>query len=186
MVDAAMTDGVLSLMTMLWGDLADGRWHDRRASNIIDGGVPYYDVYRCADGRWLSVAALEPAFYAALWQVLGGELQWDAETIARQCAQQQDPATWPALRATFTALFARHPRDVWEARFAAVDAAVAPVLTLQEARQHPHNIARTSFVEHGGVLQPAVAPRLSLTPGGLHAPANQPPLSAEQALQRWR
>ncbi|MEY3660644.1 MAG: hypothetical protein RLZZ169_1470 [Pseudomonadota bacterium] len=185
-VDAAMTDGVLSLMTMLWGDLADGRWHDRRASNIIDGGVPYYDVYRCADGRWLSVAALEPAFYAALWQVLGGELQWDAETIARQCAQQQDPATWPALRATFTALFARHPRDVWEARFAAVDAAVAPVLTLQEARQHPHNVARTSFVEHGGVLQPAVAPRLSLTPGGLHAPANQPPLSAEQALQRWR
>ncbi|HTQ99678.1 MAG TPA: CoA transferase [Candidatus Acidoferrum sp.] len=150
-VDAAMTDGVLSLLTMIYGDFADGRWLDLRASNVIDGAAPFYNVYRCGDGKFVSVAAIEPQFFRNLIGVLGLDAAW--------IEQQWDRAQWPQQKRQLADLFATRPRDEWSALFADVDACVVPVLSLAEAREHPHNVARRAFVERDGILQPAPAPR---------------------------
>jgi alpha-methylacyl-CoA racemase len=166
-VDAAMTDGVISLMGMIYGDFADGRWFDERESNVIDGAAPFYNVYRCSDGKWLSVAAMEPQFHLALWQALDGAGVTLPASLPTLMAQQWQREYWSGTRQHFAGIFASRPRDAWCELFAGQDVCVAPVLSLAEARQHPHNVARGSFVVLDGIAQPAPAPRFSVTPGAI-------------------
>ncbi|WP_392544106.1 CaiB/BaiF CoA transferase family protein [Oryzobacter telluris] len=154
-VDAAMVEGSVHLASLLHGLLAVGGWSDERATNFLDGGAPYYDVYECADGRFVAVGALEPQFWAALVAGLGVEVE----------GEQHDPDTWPAQRAAFTAAFLTRSRDEWTEHFGEVDACVAPVLSLTEAAAHPQLVARGTFVPGpDGGLVPRTPPRLSGTP----------------------
>jgi alpha-methylacyl-CoA racemase len=163
-VDAAIVDGAASVTGMLHGFLELGAWQDERGVNLLDGGAPFYDCYRCADGGWVAVGALEPQFYAALLEKLG--LAGD-EAIAAHL----DPDAWPAIRERFTAKFAERPRDEWHELFADSDCCVAPVLSMREAREDGHNRDRGIFVEVGGMPQPAPAPRFSVTESEVPAPA---------------
>lgn len=159
-VDAAIVDGTAVLTTMIHGMLANGGWRDERGTNLLDTGAPFYDVYRCADGQFLAVGALEPQFYAALLEGLG--VAGDESFPDRY-----KPEQWPALRERFTELFASRTRDEWWQVFAGTDACVAPVWSLVEATQDQHNRERGVFVEVDGTVQPAVAPRFSATPGSV-------------------
>jgi alpha-methylacyl-CoA racemase len=150
-----MVDGAGSLMTMVYGLLAAGDWIDRREANLLDGGTPFYDTYRCADGKHVAVGALEPQFYALLIDRLG---------ITPDGAQH-DREHWPALRKLLTEAFASRTRDEWADLFADSDACVAPVLSLEEAPHHPHLAARGLFNEVSGGFEPRVAPAFSRTPG---------------------
>jgi len=159
-VDAAIVDGTAVLTTMIHGMLDAGVWADRRGVNLLDTGAPFYDVYRCADGQFLAVGALEEQFYAALLQGLG--LAGD-ETLP----DRADPRQWPALRERFTAVFAGRTRAEWWQVFEGTDACVAPVWSLLEARKDRHSTERGVFVEVDGHVQPDVAPRFSVTPGSV-------------------
>ena len=154
-VDAAMVDGAASLVTMIYGMLGAGLWRDERAANLLDGGAPFYDTYRCADGRFVAVGALEPQFYAALLDGLGLDF----------AEPQYDSAAWPAHRGVLEAAFATRTRDEWAEHFAGTDACVAPVLGLTEAPDHPHLRARGTFADTPTGPVPRVAPRFSDTPG---------------------
>ncbi len=155
-VDAAIVDGAASVTGLLHGFLETGIWKDERGVNLLDGGAPFYDCYRCADGEWVAVGALEPQFYGALTEKLGLA---DDEAIQAYL----DPATWPAIRERFTAKFAERSRDDWHELFADSDCCVAPVLSMREAREDGHNRDRGIFIEVGGMPQPAPAPRFSVT-----------------------
>ncbi len=155
-VDAAMVDGAALLMAPLFGAWASGFWSADRGTNLLDSGAPFYDCYRCADGGWLAVAAIEPQFYAELLSGLG--------LADEDLPAQHDQTGWPVLRARFTDVIAGRSRDEWAALFADSDACVAPVLDMGEAPQHPHAAERRSFIDVGGVPQPAAAPRFSRTP----------------------
>ena len=159
-VDAAIVDGTAVLTTMIHGMIDAGVWRDRRGVNLLDTGAPFYDVYRCADGQFVAVGALEEQFYAALLEGLG--LAGDATLPDRS-----DPRQWPALRERFTEVFAARTRAEWWTVFAGTDACVAPVWSLLEATGDQHNAERGVFVEMDGTLQPAVAPRFSGTPGSV-------------------
>jgi alpha-methylacyl-CoA racemase len=162
-VDAAMSDGAASLLTGIYGSFVRGDWSATRGENMVDGGAPFYGVYQCADGSWLSVGALEAQFHAQLLDKLG--LADD-----QQFEQRHDRVAWPDLRGKLAARFMEKTRAEWCAIFDGTDACVAPVLGLDEAPQHPHNLARNVFVEADGVLQPAPAPRFSATPGAIQGP----------------
>jgi alpha-methylacyl-CoA racemase len=163
-VDAAMTDGAALLGAMVYGLRAQGQWSDAREANLFDGGAPFYDCYACADGKFVSVGALEPAFYALLLERSGAS---DAAFDA-----QMERAAWPALKARFAGLFATRTRAQWCALLEGSDACFAPVLDMGEAPAHAHNRARASFVDIGGVTQPAPAPRFSRSaPATPSAPA---------------
>jgi alpha-methylacyl-CoA racemase len=176
-VDAAMVDGASSLVTMIYGLLGVGLWQDRRASNLLDGGAPFYDTYACADGRHVAVGPLEPQFYAALVEGLGltGALP----------GGQYDVEHWPEHRRRFTEAFARRPRDEWAAHFEGTDACVTPVLGMGEAPSHPHLAARGTFVEQDGVSQPGPAPRFSRTPGAVRGPARRVGADTRDVLTAW-
>jgi alpha-methylacyl-CoA racemase len=152
-VDCAMTEGVISMLGMIYGDFAEGRWIDTRESNVIDGAAPFYNVYRCADGKWLSLAALEAPFYAKFLETTG---------LAEELFKDQwNKDLWPAQKQKLAALFRTRTRAAWCDLFAPHDVCIAPVLSLAEAQQHPHNRARAAFVEVDGIVQPAPAPRFS-------------------------
>jgi alpha-methylacyl-CoA racemase len=174
-VDAAIVDGVASLLAMPWMFLAQGRWRDERGVNLLDGGVPWYDVYETADGKWLAVGALEPRFYAALVAGLG----------LTDAPDRDDPRNWPALRARLAARFAERTQDDWAAAFAGSEACVEPVLSLHEAAGDPHLAARQTYVTRDGVIQPAPAPRFSRTPGALSQPPPAPGQHTTDALTEW-
>jgi alpha-methylacyl-CoA racemase len=160
-VDAAMVDGAALLMTVF----ANRGLGGPRGTNRLDSGAPYYDAYECADGMYISIGALEPQFYAEFRKRLGLDRpEWD---------DQNDTANWPARKADLGAIFRTKTRDEWCSVFDGADACFAPVLSLEEAMQHPHNQHRGTFVRSGGINQPAPAPRLSRTPGALTVP---PPL----------
>jgi alpha-methylacyl-CoA racemase len=173
-VDAAMTDGSALLMSLFQALGARGLWSEARGANLLDGGAPFYRCYRCRDGGFVAVGALEPQFYGAL--IAGLELD-------PQTAVQFDFAGWPALHARLEAVFAGRDRDDWAARFAGTDACVTPVLTLAEAARHPHNLARGTFVDPGAP-QPAPAPRFDGQPAAPEAEA--PPATLDEARNRWR
>jgi alpha-methylacyl-CoA racemase len=154
-VDAAIVDGATSLTALLHGLMAAGQWTDRRGTNFLDTGVPWYDTYATADGQWMAVGALEPKFYAEFVRLLGL-----SDDIA---AMRSDTAAWPRLREAIAAAFATRTREEWSSVFEGTDACVAPVLSLTEAADHPHLAARQTFVDVGGVVQPAPAPRFSRT-----------------------
>jgi alpha-methylacyl-CoA racemase len=172
-IDVAMIDGAASQTAFLRGLLATGVWTTDRGSNLLDGGAPFYDTYRCADGRFLAVGALEPQFHAELCRIL----ELDPEAFA-----QHDRARWPEQRQRLAELFATRPRDEWAARFEGTDACVAPVLDLAEAPAHPHHLARGTFLEVDGSTQPAPAPRFSRTPGGVDRPPPQAGQHTDEVL----
>jgi alpha-methylacyl-CoA racemase len=174
MIDAAMVDGSAVLTTMLHGLMAQGRWRDEAGVNFADTGAPFYEVYECADGRFVSVGALERPFYTELLRGLNLD--------ESELPDRREEAAWPALKERFAGVFRTRTRDEWAAVFAATDACVAPVLRLTEAPAHPHNVARSVFVEHGGVTQPAPAPRFSRTEVGLDRPAPAPGEHTDEIL----
>ncbi len=155
-VDAAMTDGVSSLMTYIHGFRASGLWSDRRGDNVLDGAAPYYGVYETSDGKYVSVAAAEGKFYAELITRMGLD---EAGLPA-----QHDRARWPELRQRMEAAFRTRTRDEWTELLEGTDACFAPVLSLPEAVEHPHNRARHAFIELDGATAPAPSPRFSRTP----------------------
>ena len=176
-VDAAMTDGAALLSAMFYGLHAAGAWGGPRGANLLDSGAHFYDTYRCADGKYVAVGAIEPQFHAELLQRLGLE--------AAEFKGQHDARRWPAYKARLAAVFASRSRAEWCALLEGSDACFAPVLDWDEAPRHPHNVARGTFVEVDGVVQPAPAPRLQGTPA---APprASQPPLTdAATVLRDW-
>lgn len=172
-VDACITDGVPSMMSLFYAWEPKGLWTDAPASNLLDGGAPFYRCYRCADGRDVAVGCLEPQFFAQMIRGLG---------LEDRAYRQNDRSDWPRMEADFGACFASRPRDDWAALFAETDACVTPVLSMTEARVHPHNVARSSFVRHGGISQPAPAPRFSATPGRI---SDAETLPIEAAIERW-
>lgn len=155
-IDCAMTDGSAALSAMTWGFYGMGRWRDETGVNLLDGAAHFYDTYTCSDGKFISVGSIEPQFYALLREKTGLATDPDFDV-------QLDPSRWPALKNKLTELFAAHPRDHWCALMEGTDICFAPVLSLAEAPQHPHNLARGTFIEVAGVTQPAPAPRYSGT-----------------------
>jgi alpha-methylacyl-CoA racemase len=176
-VDAAMVDGAALLTAQFHELLAAGLWREERGANLLDGGAPFYGVYETADGRHLAVGALEPQFFAELLRRLGLD--------AGDLPDQLDRDGWPVLRERLAGLFRTRTRDQWCELLAGTDACVAPVLGLGEAPAHPHNRARGTFVEVGGVTQPAPAPRFSRTPPGPPSPPAPPGAHTDQALADW-
>ncbi len=155
-IDVAMTDGAAALSAMIWGFRANGMWTDARGTNLLDTGAHFYDTYETSDGKWLSIGSIEPQFYAELRRLAG--LADDSDFDA-----QMDRSAWGPLKAKLTALFLTRTRDAWCALMEATDVCFSPVLSMAEAPAHPHNAARGTFVEAGGVVQPAPAPRYSVS-----------------------
>jgi alpha-methylacyl-CoA racemase len=175
-VDAAMVDGTSVLTTMFTAMAAMGVWDlGKRAANALDSAAPWYDVYTCADGKWLAVGALEPQFYAEMVKVSGFREGAD-DTRYLQCA----PADYPAVKAEWAAHWKTRPRDEWAALLGGTDACVQPVLDWDERTRHPHLVARQTLVEVDGITQAAPAPRLSRTPLGIRRP---PPLREEHSAE---
>jgi alpha-methylacyl-CoA racemase len=177
-VDAAMVDGASSLMTSIYGGMASGRLSGPRGTNITDSGAYFYEVYECADGKYVSVAAIEAKFHADLLRLL----EIDPATMP----PQMDRARWSEAKARLAERFLARTRDEWCARLEGTDACFAPVLSMEEAPHHPHNVARGVFVELDGVTQPGPAPRFSRT--ALDAPT--PPQAAaegdvREVLSAW-
>jgi alpha-methylacyl-CoA racemase len=150
-VDAAMVDGVASLMGLFHGLQAAGSWSDARGTNLLDGGAPFYATYETADGKWVSIAAIEPKFYAELARRIGLD--------ERFVAAQNDRSQWPAMREAIAAIVRGRTRAAWCEQLEGTDACFAPVLTVGEAVRHPHARARGTYVEVEGVVQPGPAPR---------------------------
>jgi alpha-methylacyl-CoA racemase len=161
-IDAAMVDGAASLMTMTHSFRAMGIWNDERGTNMLDTGAHYYDVYETADGEYVSIGSIEPQFYAELLSrtgLDGEELPW-----------QQDRAAWPAMKERLGEIFRSRTRDEWCELMEGSDVCFAPVLSIPEAIEHPHNVHRGTFVEVAGITQPGPAPRFSRTPGQIRRP----------------
>jgi alpha-methylacyl-CoA racemase len=178
-VDAAMVDGTSVLMTMFWSLRGLGLFdEDAPGTNLLDSGAHFYDVYECSDGKYVSIGALEPQFYAELLTRLG-------LTDDRAFAAQMDRETWPELTQRLAAIFRTRSRAEWCAELEGTDACFAPVLTLSEAADHPHNRARRTFVEANGRLQPAPAPRFSRTPAAIGTPPAHPGEHSREVLADW-
>jgi alpha-methylacyl-CoA racemase len=176
-IDSAMTDGTSLLLTMFHGLLADQEWTDVRAANIVDGGEPWYTVYRTSDDRHMAVGALEDKFFAELCDKLGVTVVPDRATLTAEAKQQ--------LRERFAAVFATRTQAVWEAVFDGADACVAPVRSLLEAPQDQHLAARETFVTVAGVRQPAPAPRFGRTPAAIAGPPPLPGADGADVLADW-
>lgn len=172
-VDACITDGVPSLMSLFYAWEPKGLWRDAPASNLLDGAAPFYRCYRCADGKDVAVGCLEPQFFAQMVKGLG---------LADRGYDQNDRTGWGAMAADFATAFATQSRDHWAALFAGTDACVTPILSMAEAPDHPHNRARGSFVLHGSMVQPAAAPRMAGTPPAI---TKSYETSVAQAIMRW-
>lgn len=176
-VDAAITDGTASMLSLFYGLRALGLWTDERESNFLDGGAHFYDVYQTADGQYVSIGAIEPQFYALLLEKTG--LSDDPAFAA-----QMDKSKWPALTDKLTTIFAQKTRAEWIEILEGTDVCFAPVLSMAEAPQHPHNVARETFVEVAGQIQPAPAPRFSRTPSRIQGPPGGI-AEAEEVLAEW-
>ena len=176
-VDAAVMDGTASLMALYTGRVARGDWSIERGSNMLDGAAHYYRSYETADGGYMAVGAIEPKFFASLCAVLG---------VDPAGVPQQDRARWPEFGEKFAAIFRTRTRAEWTAAFGTSDACVAPVLSYQEARQHPHLAARGTYCDMAGVTQPAAAPRFSRSGQGVQGPPPATLTPHEEALSHWQ
>jgi alpha-methylacyl-CoA racemase len=157
-----MVDGAASLMTMTHSFRTMGMWKDERGTNMLDTGAHFYEVYETADDQYLAIGAIEPQFYDALLEGFGldkADLPW-----------QHDREQWPALKERFAGIVKAKTRDEWMAIFEGTDACVAPVLSIPEALEHPHNVERGTFVEVAGIKQPGPAPRFDRTPAEIKGP----------------
>lgn len=177
-VDTAIVDGVTSLMTILFGLWQAGMVSTERGSNLLDSGAPFYDVYPCADGKYVSVGPIERKFYLQLLEKL--------ELDAPELQKPNDPGTWPAIRQAFSDCFKRHPQAYWVDKLEGTDCCFAPVLDMQEAQEHPQLKARETFIDVNGVVQPAPAPRFSRTRPATPTPPAEATLdNAKAALADW-
>jgi alpha-methylacyl-CoA racemase len=175
-VDAAMVDGSAQLMSIFFGIDAMRGWGDR-GTNLLDGGAHFYNVYETADRQYVSIASYEPKFYGNLLRRLGLD---DLDP-----AQQMDRAQWPALKSRFRAIFATKTRNEWVEFFAGTEVCFAPVLPMREARAHPHNVARGTFVDVDGAPQPAPAPRFDRTPSSVERAPVAAGTDTDTALTDW-
>ena len=175
-VDAAMTDGSALLATMIHTFLSMGVWGDR-GTNMLDTGAPFYDVYECADGEYISLGSIEPQFYAELLRITG----LDQEELPKQ----MDRSQWPKMKEKIAETIRTKSRDQWVELMEGTDVCFAPVLSPSEAYAHPHNVERETFIEVAGVKQPAPAPRFSRTPGAIDGPPPHPGEHTEEVLSSW-
>ncbi|MEP3247027.1 MAG: CaiB/BaiF CoA-transferase family protein [Sneathiella sp.] len=176
-VDVSMVDGAASLMSTFFGLKAAGRWSNERGTNILDSGAHFYDVYETSDGKYVSIGSIETKFYNELLRLTGLENE--------DLPPQMDVASWPKLRARFAEVFVQKTRDEWCEIMEGTDVCFAPVLSMDEAPEHPHNIARGTFTEIDGVIQPAPAPKFSRTKSEIQGPPCYPGQHTEEALQSW-
>jgi alpha-methylacyl-CoA racemase len=178
-VDTAMVDGAAVLMSMFWAFSTIGMFdQDARGTNLLDTGAHFYDVYQCADGAYVSIGSIEPQFYAELLRITG--LEGDGEF-----AKQMDKSEWGALKERLAAVFASKTRAEWCALMEGTDVCFAPVLTMAEAAEHPHNVERRTFVEMAGQRQPAPAPRFSRTAAEIDLPPAHPGQHTRDVLTDW-
>ncbi|MFF0447975.1 CaiB/BaiF CoA transferase family protein [Streptomyces sp. NPDC004609] len=175
-VDAAIVDGAAHLATMIHGMMAAGGWRDQRGANLLDGGCPFYGCYETSDGQYMAVGALEQQFYDEFVRLLG---------IGDEAPARKDFDRWDELRDAVAARFRTRTRAEWTAVFEGSDACVAPVLSLGEAPAHPHLAARSTFVGHGGITQPAPAPRFSATPTAVTSGPALPGADSAQVARDW-
>ena len=176
-IDAAMVDGAAILTAFTWGQWHSGVLTPERGTNVLDSGAPHYNAYETADGKYISIGSIEEDFYAEMLERTG--LQ-DPDLPDRE-----DRANWPVLKERFAAVFKTKTRDEWCQIMEGSDACFAPVLTLEEAAQHPHNKVRNTFVEVDGRTQPAPAPRFSRTPADVPSPAGRLGQNTEEVLAGW-
>jgi len=177
-VDAAMCDGTASMLSLFFVLKARAQWQDRRGTNLLDGGAPFYRAYECADGHSIALGALEPQFYETLCRLAGLD-----DPAFRN---RGDRTTWPQLAATMETVFRQKTREQWCAILEGSDACFAPVLTMSEAPSHPHLAARGTFTEVGGVVQPAPAPRFSRTASTIPAAPAAAPCAIEDLIAAWQ
>jgi alpha-methylacyl-CoA racemase len=176
-VDVAMVDGVASLMTAIYGMHGAGIWTNDRGTNILDTGAHYYDVYETRDGKHISIGSIETKFYEELLERSGLKNE--------ELPRQNDRPSWPQMKERLKALFLTKTRDEWCKIMEGTDICFAPVLSMDEAPQHPHNQLRGTFVAQDGVTQPAPAPRFSRTPSAIQCPPAAPGQHTEEALRDW-
>jgi alpha-methylacyl-CoA racemase len=176
-LDVAMVDGAASLITAAYGLRSLGLFKDQRGTNSLDGGAHYYGAYETKDGKYVSLASIEPQFYAELLQRLGLKKE--------DLPEQLDREQWPAMRTRLEAIFRQKTRDEWCKVLEGTDVCFAPVLTLGEAPSHPHNKQRKAFIELDGVVQPAPAPRFSGTPLEIRSGPPAPGANTRDALAAW-
>jgi alpha-methylacyl-CoA racemase len=177
-VDAAMVDGAALLTTMFHAFRAMGSWNDQRGTNMLDTGAHFYEVYETSDHQYISIGSIEPQFYAELLKRTG--LEGDGDF-----ASQADMTRWPELKTKLAAVFGSKTRDEWCELMEHSDVCFAPVLSLAEAPGHPHNVARQTFTEIAGVVQPSVAPRFSRTPGVIQRAPAPAGWHTDEVLLEW-
>jgi alpha-methylacyl-CoA racemase len=177
-VDAAICDGVISLMSNNHAHTLRGIYEEQRGSNMLDGGAPYYTVYETSDHGHVSIGPIEPKFFALLCEKIGVP-----ETLRNA---QNDKARWSTLRHAIAGIFKTRTRDEWTHLLEGTDVCFSPVLPLSEAAQHPHNLARDAFVNVGEVKHPAPAPRFSRTPSAIQGATPSSAVPFSEALQNWR
>jgi alpha-methylacyl-CoA racemase len=176
-VDAAMIDGSALLMALIHSLDASGNWGQQRGSNLLDGGAPFYGVYETRDGKCISLGALEPQFFGQFMDIAG--------LVPEEYGDPMDHSRWPEQQHKLQALFSTRTQSEWSRLLEGTDACFAPVLDHREAPQHPHNRARDTYLEVGGMLQPAPAPRFSRTTPEVRHPPHQPGADAKDILQSW-
>ncbi|HEY5876492.1 MAG TPA: CaiB/BaiF CoA-transferase family protein [Ilumatobacteraceae bacterium] len=178
-VDTAMVDGTAVLMTMFWAFKEMGVFDEHaRGTNLLDTGAHFYDVFRCKDGGYISIGSIESQFYAELLRLTG--MADDPEF-----ARQMDKDLWPHLKSRLIRVFEEKTRDEWCAIMEHTDVCFAPVLTMSEAAAHPHNVDRGTFIEVGGVVQPAPAPRFSRTTAEVSRPPAHAGQHTREVLADW-
>jgi alpha-methylacyl-CoA racemase len=176
-VDTSMVEGASNLMTTFFGLMAAGRWSDKRGTNLLDGGAHFYGVYETKDGEHVSIGSIEAKFYKLLLELTGLE--------GEDLPPQMDAKNWPVITEKLTGIFKTKTRAEWCEIMDGTDVCFAPVLSMKEAAAHPHNVARGSFVEVDGVLQPAPAPKFSRTPTQIQSPPCSPGQHTDEALADW-
>ena len=172
-IDAAMTDGSALLATMVHSFKAMGIWGDR-GTNLLDTGAPFYDVFECSDGKFISIGSIEPQFYSELLRITGLDQQENPKQMDRQ--------SWDEMKSKIASAIKSKSREEWENLMEGTDVCFAPVLTIDEAYDHPHNLERNTFIEVAGVKQPAPAPRFSRTPASITSPPPHPGEHTEEIL----
>lgn len=182
-VDAAMVDGAASLMTMMWAFKSMGMWSDERGGNLLDTGAHFYDTYECADGKFVSIGSIEPQFYAEL--LARTNLEESFTSVGETMPNQMDRGQWQNMKEHLAAIFKTRTRDEWSAELEGTDVCFAPVLTMDEAAQHPHNVERGTFTEVAGLTQPAPAPRFDRTPGEIQRPPSFPGQHTDEIMAEW-
>lgn len=176
-VDAAMTDGSALLMAMIYGFKQNGIWSDERGENILDGGAHFYSPYECSDGKWVSIGSIEPQFYKILLE--------KCKISDPSFLGQWERSRWPELKQKLAEVFKQKSRSYWCKVFEGTDVCFAPILNLEEAPEHPHNIARGTFVNKEGCIQPAPAPRFSRTPAEIKTPPPKLGEHHDEILHDW-